>query len=225
MSRKKKILVAFLTVLPLLVVIVYIYLNPVSFFVNQEAIREYVLRFGFWAPLIFIGVQVVQVVVTPISHYVVGIVGGMLFGVWWGSVLNWIGRVIGHSVAFFLARKLGKPVANRFVGEKNLNKYDALWRKSGGAFTLFLIYFLPLFPDDEISYIVGLSSMPYKYFLIANILGHTMGAAGLAMIGAGLVSNNKWMLVVYGVVFFGLFMLWFLRKRLEKLVFKKSANN
>jgi uncharacterized membrane protein YdjX (TVP38/TMEM64 family) len=55
---------------------------------------------------------------------------------------------------------------------------------------LFLIYFLPLFPDDEISYIVGLSTMSRRHFILANLFGHVGGAVSLAYIGSGVDTSD-----------------------------------
>ena len=44
------------------------YIYPSSFFSNQEALRNYVESFGVFAPIVFIILQIIQVVVTPFSH-------------------------------------------------------------------------------------------------------------------------------------------------------------
>jgi uncharacterized membrane protein YdjX (TVP38/TMEM64 family) len=174
---------ALLTLIPIVLLLTG-YLFPNSFFNSQERIREFIAPYGPWAPVIFILLQILQVVITPLSHYVVGLAGGYLFGPWYGTLYNWIGRVIGAAIAFFLARKFGRKIVTRFVKKENLKKYDRLFEK--GSVFLFLMYFLPLFPDDELSYLAGFSSMKTRIFLIAMMLGHIGGAASLAFLGSGL---------------------------------------
>lgn len=197
MTRKTKVFLTSLGLLPLIALLFYGYLFPSSFFSNQEIIRDYIKSFGIWAPVIFILIQILQVVLTPISHYAIGLAGGFIFGTWYGFVLNYVGRVIGHAIAFFLSRTIGRPIVKRLVKPKTLIKYDKFWEK-GGSFVLFLIYYLPLFPDDEISYIAGISKMKFTPFLIANLLGHTGGALALAYLGNGIQLKT----LTFAIVFF-----------------------
>jgi len=156
MSRKFKIILFILGILPVVALVIYGYISPSGLFGSIDNIKEIVGRYVLLAPLVFIGIQILQVVLTPINHYVVGVAGGVLFGPWLGGLYNWTGRVIGHFIAFLLSRTFGRRLVKRIVGEQLLSKYDKIWEKNGG-FYLFLIYFLPVFPDDEISYITGLA--------------------------------------------------------------------
>jgi len=172
-----------LTIIPIVLLIIgYIY--PISFFSSQEKIREFVEPYGTLAPLIFIIIQIVQVIITPISHYAVGLAGGFIFGTWRGFLYNWTGRVIGTLIAFYLGRKFGRKIIKRLVKEETLSKYDKIFDK--GKLLLFLMYFLPVFPDDELSYLAGFSSIKAKHYIPIMLLGHIGGSLGLAYIGSGL---------------------------------------
>ena len=181
--KKLKLIWYLVAIIPLILLILgYIY--PSSFFSNQESIREFVESFGILSPIIFILLQITQVVLTPISHYVVSIAGGFIFGIWKGFLFNWIGRVIGTLIAFYLGRKFGRKLIKKMVKKETIKKYD--WLFNRGKFVLFLMYFLPLFPDDELSYLAGFSSMPAKVFIPIMIIGHVGGSLGLSLIGNGL---------------------------------------
>ena len=168
---------------------------PSSFFGSQERIRDFVGN-GIWAPVILILVQIVQVIFTPVSHYAVGLAGGFIFGPWYGFLYNYIGRVIGHTIAFFISRTFGRHVVEKLVRPEVLAKYDKFWDK-GGSFLLFLVYYLPLLPDDEMSYIAGTSKIKFWPFMIANLLGQTGGSLTLAYLGAGEKLNN----MTAGIIF------------------------
>lgn len=215
MSKKLKIILFILGILPLIALVIYGYISPLGFFGSIDNIKEIVGRYALLGPLIFIGIQILQVVLTPINHYVVGVAGGVLFGAWFGGLYNWIGRVIGHFIAFLLSRTFGRRLVKKIVGEQLLNKYDRIWEKNGG-FYLFLIYFLPVFPDDEISYITGISKMRVKVFLLAAIFGHLGGAFGLSFIGAGIGQRNPFVIGIFVVLTVGCFFLWLFRKKVEK---------
>lgn len=216
MKKTKQVTFVFwllVTIIPILGIIISLS-DPEIFIASQNIWREYVLAFGILAPLAFVLIQALQVIVTPISHYSIGVLGGFLFGPFLGGFYNWVGRMIGHIVAFFLARKLGRPVVDRFVDAQVLEKYDRL--VSDRPLLLFLIYFLPVFPDDEISYLVGLSEMRFKTFLFANIFGHVGGSLGLAYIGAGIGSKDTPFWILTMLTFVGFFIFWFLVRRAGK---------
>jgi len=191
--KKVKLIWYLLTIIPIVLLILgYIY--PSSFFSSQERIRDFVEGFGIWAPLMLILIQALQVILTPISHYVVGIVGGFMFGTWLGFFYNWIGRVIGHLVAFYLGRKFGRKIIQHVVKPETLKKYDKVFEK--GKVFLFLMYFLPVFPDDELSYLAGFSSLKSKIFIPITLLGHIGGSLSLAYIGSGVSLKDPMFIIV-----------------------------
>jgi len=184
--------------------------NPEVFQQNQEQLRNKIELFGVLAPLAFILFQAMQVVFTPISHYSVGVLGGFLYGPYVGALLNWIGRVIGHTIAFFIARFAGRTIAEKFVQQKTLEKYDKF--VSDKSLVLFLVYFLPLFPDDEMSYLAGLSKMKFRMFLFANLFGHIGGSLGLAYAGSGMNTKDPLFWILSIVTLVGFPVLWWLLK-------------
>lgn len=173
--------------------------DPTRFERYKAVAQSHILPLGVAGMVLFVGIQALQVVITPISHYVVGAIGGFLYGPILGGVLNYIGRIIGHACAFFIARRF-KGLAKRFVGSDTMARYDRIFSgevEGRRSFTpqhlmLFLFYFLPLFPDDEISYLVGLSSMRWTPFILANLFGHLGGAFSLSYIGSG-INTKDWL--------------------------------
>lgn len=213
--KKIKLLWYLLTAIPIVLLILG-YLFPSTFFSNQEQIRSFIESYGALAPLIFILIQIVQVVLTPISHYVVSLVGGFIFGIFQGFLYNWIGRVIGTAIAFYIGRKLGRRLVQRLVKPENLGKYDKLFEK--GKIILFLMYFLPLFPDDELSYLAGISSIKTKAFIPIMLIGHIGGSLGLAFLGAGSTFKDPWFIVFSAVTFLAgiLFVIFSKKLKLKK---------
>ncbi len=193
--------------------IIFSLVSPISFFGTQAEWRAFALKFGFYGPVFFVLLQILQVVVAPISHYSVGYMGGFLYGTWLGAILNYIGRVIGHICAFWISRLLGRRLANRFVSPRTLAKYDKYFTTEYSYLILFLIYFLPLFPDDEIGYLVGLSKMDFKKYVTANIFGHISGSLSLAYIGSGIKTRDPLFWALIGVHVVAFMLLWYIHKR------------
>lgn len=190
-------------------------IDPKNFEYWQGISQSWLIKFSIFAPLAFILLQAIQVVIFPISHYTVGAIGGFLFGFFWGGILNYIGRIIGHSCAFFISKKYGRWLMEKYVDPKIVDRYDQIFsgdEKQKGitvqSLVLFMIYFLPLFPDDEISYIVGASKMPYRIFLIANIFGHLGGSFSLSLIGNGISTKDPWFWILTIVTLIGFPIIW-----------------
>lgn len=169
-------------VIPILILTVG-FLFPIHFSENIEGISVFVQRFGILGPLIFLMLQMLQVVVTPINQTVISMAGGMIFGFRLGFLLNWLGRILGSSLAFLLARKLGRSLVQKKISTKNLKRFNHIVQRN--KVLVFLMYALPFFPDDELCYVLGTSRISFKKFLLIIIPGLIPGPLFTAGVGSG----------------------------------------
>lgn len=168
-------------------------------FSDPQTARETIGGLGFWAPFAFMLMQVAQVIIAPLPGQVSGLIGGFLFGPWLGLLYTMIGSFIGFWIVFVLARRLGRPFVERFVKPETLAKFDGLLSRKG-PFVLFLIYLLPAFPDDVISFIAGLTRIPMRTLLLVSVAGRLPGYLVLSFAGDGLTGENMNPIVVGGAV-------------------------
>ncbi|MGN0824341.1 MAG: TVP38/TMEM64 family protein [Candidatus Coproplasma sp.] len=132
---------------------------------SVEKLREYISSFGAAAVIIFIAFQFLQVVILPVPGSVSVGVGVALFGPLRCSIFSFIGIMAGSIVAFALGRWVGYKAVCWVVGKDDLDKW--LKKLKGKDYLLLSIMFLlPLFPDDVLCFIAGLSSMTWGYYLI-----------------------------------------------------------
>lgn len=187
-------------VLVAVIVAILIFGQPLlPMFSDPATARETIGSLGVWAPLAFMGMQVAQVVIAPLPGQITGLIGGFLFGPWLGLLYTLIGAFLGFWLVFVLARKLGRPFVERFVKPETLAKFDSLLAR-GGPFVLFLIYLLPAFPDDVISFIAGLTKIPIRTLLIVSLAGRLPGYLLLSFAGEGLTGENMNPIIVGGGV-------------------------
>lgn len=163
-------------------------------FSNPDRTRELIAQSGPFGPLIFIAMQVAQVLVAPVPGQVTGFVGGFLFGPFLGTVYTTIGAAIGFTLIFVLARKLGRPFVAYFVDKKVLDKFDYL-AESRGVLVLFLIFLLPAFPDDIICYIAGLTTIKIRTLVLISLLGRLPGNLLLSITGSGVAEGSTQVVV------------------------------
>lgn len=185
----KNILIAFL-ITAILLIITGLWGQPLlAAFSDQEQAKRYVESAGIFGPLVFILLQVIQVVIAPIPGQVAGLLGGYLFGPYLGLFYSLIGATIGFTIIFVLARKFGRPFVERFFSKKLIDKFDYI-TKSKGSFALFLIFLLPAFPDDLICYLAGLTKIPIYRLILISIAGRIPGYLILSLTGNGLAYEN-----------------------------------
>lgn len=154
-----------------------------SFLGNKHQVKRWLMSFGPLAPLVFISIQILQVVFAPIPGEATGFIGGFLFGVLPGFLYSTIGLTIGSILAFLLGRWLEVHFVKKVVSEATLKKFDFIIEREG-TLIAFLLFLLPGFPKDYLCFILGLSEMPLKVFIILTTIGRLPGTLMLSLQGA-----------------------------------------
>lgn len=141
---------------------------------DEEAFSTYMRRAGTWMPLLYIAFQFLQVVILPVPAFVSTVAGVALFGPFKAALCSFVGIISGSLAAFFIGRKIGYRAVAWMVGEEALRKW---LKKVKGKdyFLLTAMFVLPLFPDDILCFISGLSSMTWQYFVVMIVLARSIG--------------------------------------------------
>lgn len=166
-----------------------------SFFGDPEQVSDFIDMAGPWGPVVFILIQIGQVFAAPIPGQITGFVGGFLFGAGLGALYATIGGTIGCTIVFILSRRLGRPFVERFVSHKILDRFDYLSER-GGALVLLMIFLVPIFPDDLICYIAGLTRIPLHRLILVALFGRIPGYVVFSLTGAGVADENTTLLII-----------------------------
>ncbi|MEG0540717.1 MAG: VTT domain-containing protein [Angelakisella sp.] len=175
-------------------VLLCVYWYRTGVLTSTQAMSTMLRHLGLLAPLLFILLQVVQVVV-PIIPGAAGCVAGVIiFGPWQGFLYNYIGICIGSVINFLLARRYGQPLVRSMVKESVYNKYVG-WLDRGNHFTtLFaLAIFLPVAPDDFLCMLAGLTKMELTTFTAIIILAKPLSIFAYS---TTMAYGAKWLLGV-----------------------------
>ncbi len=156
---------------------------------NGETLRAKVLGYGAAAPLVFIGLQVLQILFAPMPGEATGILGGYLFGVWPGFWYSTIGLALGSWLAFAIGRSFADLVGPRLQRMKGYERFDRLVHHNDFVWP-FLFFLLPGLPKDVFSYILGMSRMPLPVFLFISAVGRMPGTLLLSLNGAKVYERN-----------------------------------
>ena len=157
---------------------------------DPVAIRTYVLGFGALAPLVFILLQSIQVLIVPIPAAAMAVTGGYLFGAIPGAVYSIVGTTVGSALAFALSRRYGRPYVSRLVGAERLARFDGFVERTGlpGVFLLFLIP--GPWPDDVVCFIAGISAIRLDLLVVTAVAGRGPALVFASVVGANLMGGQ-----------------------------------
>jgi uncharacterized membrane protein YdjX (TVP38/TMEM64 family) len=175
-------------------------------FENKESLQAYVASFGAWAPLAFFALQFIQVIFSPIPGSITTLVGGVLFGFFYGFLLSFSAIFIGSLAAFLLGKKFGRPLVERIAGKEVVEKYMETV-SSRQRILLIMMFLFPFFPDDILCLIAGLSALNLPTFCLIVILTRPWGLLVSALVGSGLISVPMWVWIIMGVIAIALLIL------------------
>ena len=172
MKSKSKLILNILTIIGIVAVIFFIYFAVKErWFLDNEILLTKIKSFGLLAPLCFILIQIVQVVLPVIPGGASCLVGVMAFGAVGGFIYNYVGLVLGSICSFLLSRKFGMSIINKLFKEKDIKKALDKINNSKYDLIFFLIILLPGLPDDLFCYISGITKMSLKKFTPIILIG------------------------------------------------------
>jgi uncharacterized membrane protein YdjX (TVP38/TMEM64 family) len=155
----------------------------IQFFLNKKRMAHVLNSVGPWSEVVFVLLQIAQVIAAPIPGEVTGFLGGYVFGKFLGVVLSTVGLTIGSYLAFILARTFGRPLIEKFVPNSTMHRFDYLLHHKA-AFLVFLLFLTPGFPKDWLCYILGLGHLSTAEFLVIGGTGRLFGTILLTLGGS-----------------------------------------
>ena len=199
--------IAFPLLVALIVAVVIVYREQVwSLFKDRDALRGWISRQGALAPLAFIALQVIQVVVFVIPGEIVQVAGGYIFGFWLGSLYSLAGITLGSMFNFYAGRLLGRPFVESLFDREKIEKVETVTGSGKAAAGFFLLFVIPGIPKDVLCYVAGVSKLRFLSFLAVSMAGRLPGIAGSSYMGsaafAGAYRSAVVVLVVAAALFF-----------------------
>ncbi len=158
----------------LAIVALAIWLTPVHALVTRAGARALRARIRRWplAPLLFVFVYTAAAALA-LPGTALTLAGGALFGLWGGLALNWLGATVGATLAFLLARRLGRD----FVRRRLAGRVAALdeHAQRHGFRAILLLRLVPLVPFNALNYGAGISSVRLRDYVAASAIGMLPG--------------------------------------------------
>lgn len=157
-------------------------------FDSLTALREFIQQLGWFAPAVFMLLQVALVVfpVIPIGGVTV-LAAPLLFGPVEGTIYNYVSICAGSLAAFALARRYGMALIQRFVPQRLVEKYLRFTRSPHFTRGFAVAILLPLAPDDILCYFAGTTAMRRRTFVAIILLAKPWAILAYSLGGSALV--------------------------------------
>ncbi len=164
---------------------------------GQAVIVEKMQSFGILAPLLFVLLQVIQVVIAVIPGGPIPIIGGILFGEWGALALCLTGFFLGTVLVYYLVQWIGRPLVDKFVSEKHFEKFHFLLKGKRLELLIFVVFLLPGLPKDVLTYLVSFNSRvkPMHLFVLTT-LGRTPATVLTVFLGGSLWDGNYTLAII-----------------------------
>ncbi|HHD2753042.1 TPA: TVP38/TMEM64 family protein [Clostridium perfringens] len=169
---------------------------------NLDMIKEYILSFGIWAPIISFLLMVLQSIIAPIPAFLITLSNAAIFGWIKGAILSWSSAMAGAALCFFIARGLGRDAVEKLTSKFALKDIDEFFERYG-KHTILIARLLPFISFDIVSYAAGLTSMSFWSFFIATGIGQLPATIIYSYVG-GMLTGGAQLLMSGLLILFAL---------------------
>lgn len=204
MSLKRKIIrsLIVLVVIGLVVLLGYyilVWTGAWEYINSVDKLRGLILSMGFWGRLTFVFIQFLQVTFLPIPSTISTLAGVLIYGPLETALLSLAGIMLGSVLAFWLGRVFGRKLVVFMVGKETCDK----WTKflTNAKYSFFFMMLFPMFPDDVLCLVAGLTDMSWAFFVLTNLLSRPIGIFMTCYLGSGqLIPYHGWGLIAWGFI-------------------------
>lgn len=160
---------------------------------DMEGLKQYILSFGVWAPIISFLLMILQSVAAPLPAFIITFANAALFGWVYGAILSWSSAMAGAALCFYIAKFLGRDVVENLTSKFALKSVDEFFEKYG-KHTILIARLLPFMSFDLVSYAAGLTSMGFVSFFVATGIGQLPATIVYSYVGGMLTGGAKLMM-------------------------------
>lgn len=175
-----------------------------------DSIVELLRSYGMWAMVVSVVVDILINVLGFLPSIFISTANGVVFGLIPGVIISWLAECIGVIISFWLMRSFLRQYAERLISNSTyLKKIDEFSGENG--FKMMLIArSLPYFPSGIITAVGAVSSIRFRDYVLATLVGKLPAVALEVVVGHDLVNYEQNLLrlsivvstaiVIYGVV-------------------------
>ena len=194
-------LIAFFALMVIVVILIWPYIHEAFEPGGLSRVIDDVRNAGPLGVLILLAMQFMQIVVAFIPGEVVQMAAGMMYGPWLGAAVILLGCIISSAFVFAVVHRLGAPFVRDMVPTKYLDKFNAFEESDKLSIVVFILFLIPAMPKDTFTYLVPLTNMRMRDFLVLSNVGRIPGIVISTYAANGLVDGNiTQSIIIFAVV-------------------------
>lgn len=167
-----------------------------------SVMRDFIAEYGAYAAAVSFFLMIFQSVAAPLPAFIITLANANLFGWWKGAILSWSSAMAGAAICFYIARILGRDVAERLTSRAGLQSIDDFFARYG-THSILIARLLPFISFDLVSYAAGLTSMDFWPFFVATGVGQLPATIVYSYVG-GMLTGGAQMLMTGLLILFAL---------------------
>ena len=153
-------------------------------------VRAFVESYGAYAAAVSFLLMILQSIAAPLPAFLLTFANANLYGWWKGAILSWSSAMAGAAVCFYIARILGRDVAEKLTSKAGLKQIDEFFERHG-KMSILIARLLPFMSFDIVSYAAGLTSISFGSFLFATGIGQLPATIIYSYVGSMLTGGAK----------------------------------
>ena len=162
-----------------------------NFIEDPTSLSIWMNQAGILGPIVFMLLNIVQVLLAIIPGGPFEVAAGALFGPWAGTLMCDIAMSIGGMITFFFVRKFGIKFIELFTTREKLESVKFLHSNDRATSLLFLFFLFPGTPKDLMCYVVGLTDIKWTTWFFINLVGR-FPAILLSALGGSALGEQKY---------------------------------
>ena len=214
-KEKKNILKSFLFIAFYLLLMIVMWLILKYFKLDDINTLRELCSNGFAGQLIFILLQILQVIFLPINSIIFTVPAILIFGPLEAFLISYVGIVIGSIIMFFIGRCGGLKILNLLVGKDKAMHYAKTIGK--GKFLLPIFMLIAVFPDDILCVSAGLSNIKFSYFLCVILVTRAIDLIFTCFVGTIAIKSSLGIILLAIFLIVAIIFAIILTKKQEKI--------
>jgi uncharacterized membrane protein YdjX (TVP38/TMEM64 family) len=165
-------------------------LGYMKYLQSPQLLKEAIDGLGFWGPIVFMLLWVASAVFF-LPGAALGIVGGILFGPWMGTLYTALGATIGAVAAFLAGKYVARDMVQSLI-QKNpkLKKIDEGVQKEGWRFVM-LTRLVPVFPYNAQNYVYAMTAIKLPVYALTTFVFMLPGVFAFSFAGGAVTAGGS----------------------------------
>ncbi len=166
--------------------------------IGPDNIKNFITSAGIWAPIAFIIIRLVTVVIAPLKLGPITIILHRAFGLWPSIFYSILVTVIGSCINFLISRRWGNKIIGFFFGPDILKMVDRYAQKYlDKNLTTSTLLFLTNY--ELVSYASGLTKVKFLQVLLAACLSALVTSPMLVLRDLSIGNNDTLAAIIFGL--------------------------